>query len=426
MHGGPETHVGERYATTIETSISAPKATGTDIRSLGKNLQTILDFSSPPEEFEPLIGLPDEALSGLTFDLLLSFGPEQAARLENVSETQLWIVLAELLLGPQYRGAWSTSEQRFWWKPASRAHGRASSMGRHMTDQYDELRGFKPVRDRNLGFSPSQHSSRRLFIMASKMVKKFKGIQREIREGDCLKCMANVFAKASDVVILQALLVRLAGGVDHGDVGYRAEVFSNEMASPAEVSNDVTYTYRHQQTEEILGDVELARAPRPRLRGGELLLQVIAPETETGSQPDAPCWRLKLYSDLLFERSMPLRLYLRDAKRGVDKEIMIATLDLGEPHAVPETPFMESRYYYDIPIPWTGNLREKEGYTLLMRGINSEGLPVTEEQEIRLQMPEDWPDLVPTRCSPRIEPVELADLGQAASFEGTDSFSTPR
>ncbi len=426
MHDGPEIHPGERYATTIETSISAPKASGADLRSLGRNLQTILDFPDPPEEFEPLSSLPEEALSGLTFDLLLSFGPEQAERLETVTETQLWIVLAELLLGPQFRGAWSTPDQRFWWQPTSRAHGRASFTDGHISDYYDSLRGFRSVRNHNLGFSPSQYSSRRLFIKASKLVKKFQGIQREIREGDCLKCMARVFSKASDVVMLQALLVRFGGGVELGAVGYRAEVFSNEMASPAEMSNDVAYTYRHQQTEEILGDVELVREPSPRFRGGELQLQVVDSELQTTDRLDTACWRLKLYSDLLFEPTTSLRLYLRDAKTGVDKELMIATLKFGEAYPVPKAPFMKARYYYEIPIPWSGDLLEKEGYSLLIRGINSEGLPVTEEQEIRLQMPRDWPDLVPPRCAPRSEPVTFADLGQAASFEGTDSLSSLR
>jgi hypothetical protein len=127
---------------------------------------------------------------------------------------------------------------------------------------------------------------------------------------------------------------------------------------------------------------------------------------------------------------MLLKLYLRKAKAGVDKEIMIASLDLGESHPLPEAPFMTARYYYDIPVPWSGTLREKEAYTLLMRVLNSEGLPVTEEQEIRLELPEGWPDLVPARCAPRPESVELADLGadpgQAASFEGTGGFSSPR
>ncbi|MEJ2084317.1 MAG: hypothetical protein P8Y44_01390, partial [Acidobacteriota bacterium] len=425
MHEGPETHPGERYATTIETSISAPKASGADIRSLGNNLQTILNLKESHEELEPLKVLPDRVLSGLTFDLLLSFGPDQAERLEKVTETQLWIVLAELLLGPKHRGAWSTAERRFWWRPTERAHGRASSIDRHVSYQYDDMRGFRAVRGRNIGFSPDQYSSRQLFIKASKLVKKFQGIQREIREGDCLKCMSRVFSKGSDIVILQALLVRFAGGVESGEVGYKAEVFSNEMVSPAIISNDVTYTYRHQQPKEILGDVELAEQPRPRLRGGELQLQMADNSKAPEAGLDQGCWRLKLYSDYLFEQGSALRLYLRDAKLGVDKEIMIATLDLGEAHLVPEAPFMEARYYYQIPIPWSGNLKEKKGYSLLIRGVNDKGLPLTEEQEIRLQMPKNWPELVPSECAP--EPVvEVSGTIQAALFDVADSFASAR
>jgi len=426
MHEGPETHPGERYATTIETSISAPKASGADIRSLGNNLQTILDLEESPEELEPLMVLPDEVLSGLTFDLLLSFGPDQAERLEKVTESQLWIVLAELLLGPQHRQAWSTADRRFWWKPTGRAHGRANYLDRHISDQYDDARGFRSVPGRHIGFSPDQISSRQLFIKASKLVKKFQGIQREIREGDCLKCMSKVFSKGSDTVILPALLVRFAGGVDSGKVGYKAEVFSNEMVSPAVISNDVTYTYRHQQAKAILGDVELAEQPRPRLRGGELQLQIARDATSADAGLDEGCWRLKLFSDYIFEPGTALRLYLRDAKLGVDKEIMIATLDLGEAHPVPEAPFMEARYYYQIPIPWSGNLKEKDGYSLLIRGVNEQGLPLTEEQEIRLQMPKKWPEIVPAECAPEPE-IDVSETLQAAAlFEGVESFASAR
>ena len=90
-----------------------------------------------------------------------------------------------------------------------------------------------------------------------------------------------------------------------------------------------------------------------------------------------------------------------------------------------------SRYYYDVPLPWRQDLREKKTYTLLVRVINSDGMPVSEEQEIRLQLPEDWEEMVPGVCAPGPESL-VANAGdwavqdQAASFVGMAPFSSLR
>lgn len=253
---------------------------------------------------------------------------------------------------------------------------------------------------RVLGFAPQTRGSRELFIMASRAVRRFKGLQRQIREGDCMGCMAGVLAKASDVVLLQALMVRFAGGVDSGEVGIRAEVFSEDMPAPAVVSNGVSYTYRHQRGGEVLEDVENLRSSTPRLRGGSVLLNAAADDGASNAGSVEPCWKLRLYSDFRFAPQMPLRVYLREVRAATDREIQIATLDLGEPRPVPQGPFMLARYYYDVRLPWSGRLEADRPYSMLLRVLNSQEIPVSEEQEIRLELPLDWQQLVPLRCRP--------------------------
>ena len=53
-----------------------------------------------------------------------------------------------------------------------------------------------------------------------------------------------------------------------------------------------------------------------------------------------------------------------------------------------ETPFSTARYYYDLSLIPSHELLEGEGYTLLLRALNPDGLPVSEEQQLRFTWPE--------------------------------------
>jgi len=49
---------------------------------------------------------------------------------------------------------------------------------------------------------------------------------------------------------------------------------------------------------------------------------------------------------------------------------------------------MTARYFYDVLMPDVPSLGdERRGYTLLLRVLNPEGYPVSEEQRVRLEWP---------------------------------------
>jgi hypothetical protein len=55
-------------------------------------------------------------------------------------------------------------------------------------------------------------------------------------------------------------------------------------------------------------------------------------------------------------------------------------------------------YFYEIDVPPVEEAMLGNDYTALLRVVNAVGLPVTEEQEIRLTLPEDWIAQVPEHC----------------------------
>jgi len=55
-------------------------------------------------------------------------------------------------------------------------------------------------------------------------------------------------------------------------------------------------------------------------------------------------------------------------------------------------------YFYEIEVPPIAEATLDHDYTVLLRVVNPIGLPVTEEQEIRLRMPANWIEQAPEHC----------------------------
>lgn len=395
----------ESAALTVETTLSSRRVVGSELDELSTYLGTVLGLT----ELTPVLARIREARagssSGLTLDLLLSFGPAQVARLFTVEEDRVWRLLGDLLLGPELGDAWSTERKRYLWMPVYRSHGRPVPRGEPIWRAYDRQRGHPggPNRGKGLGLSLNHLDSRSLFVRAYRLARRFEELREHPENRDCIRCLADVFEGASDAVLLQALLVSLAGGVDEdGGVGYSLTLFTDELTRPLTFGNDVLYTFRHQRREEILREVPNLYDAAPRLRAGELLLNR---EAAVPGRVSGECLRLRVYSDLLFDDDLSLRVSWREAHPGADETIDVRHVSLGKPHAIPPAPFVVGRYYYELPLPWPAQLRAGEPYTLLARMVTGEELPVTEEQEIRMELPEQWREEAPRWCAPA-PPIE--------------------
>jgi len=216
---------------------------------------------------------------------------------------------------------------------------------------------------------------------------------------------------------MQILMARIGTLEGEGEVGYHYEVFIDEMLGPVTASNETGLTmpyrreigdlvkeavgartaddYRADESESALTDEyrgwqgdRFLLASLSRLDGGDILVNVGAAAVDDASPP--PCWVLRLYSDVRYAEDLDLRIDLREF-RGfkVDTPMGHTRFAMGEPAAVESTPFMTSRYSYDIPLPADDRMVPGNSYSLLLRVLNAEGLAVSEEQQVKLVWPEN-------------------------------------
>ena len=99
--------------------------------------------------------------------------------------------------------------------------------------------------------------------------------------------------------------------------------------------------------------------------------------------------RLDLYSDLQFPEDLRLRLELRKSRIRSDTLVEVAITELGAPLPEPDSPFQIARYRYQVPLnaPQVA-LEPGVAYTVYLRVLNPQGLPVTEEQPLRFRIPD--------------------------------------
>jgi len=127
-----------------------------------------------------------------------------------------------------------------------------------------------------------------------------------------------------------------------------------------------------------------------------LLVCLAAPVAgQEGTPPEDQ--RLRLFSDLKFAADLSLRLDLRISDGiKVDQPVGVFLVPLGESTEVVQSPFTLSRFSYDIALPAVSDLEPKTSYAILMRVLNAEGQPVSEEEGVRFE----WPEVGFTRVAP--------------------------
>jgi len=432
----------ERLATTITTNISLGFASQAEVRTLVKGVGAILGLKEPDPALGELMLRKVDDRTEFALDMVVSFGPKEIGRLEGVAEDDVWRALAELLLGPEHGEAWATATARHWWEPGAPAYAGPQPAVRHIGLYYDRVRGYEKPPGGNRFFDPQYKRSQKLYRIAKKAVRKFDRLKVAFgEESDCLQCLIDGYATELDFYLMQALAVRFGGGVEGGGVGFEFRFLLGDMTKPVGGSNDVLHGF-HLDSAEIVPNTETIPDSPPRIRNGQALLNV------TGSEPElqvanAPCWKIRLFSDYLFADDLKLRLQGRRSKKiKKDETLVTLLLPLGKPNPIEELPEIElarelfdprtrmslsseyavgrnysehlggdaswasemelPEYFYEIDVPPVEGSTLEQNYTVLLRVVNAIGLPVTEEQEIRLLVPEDWAGEVPEHCGQQV------------------------
>lgn len=445
----------EKLAIQFSTNYSNRWASSADIRAMASGLGKILGIGDENEVLGQFMSFESGERSGMTVYLDLSFGPEELLRSAAVTDEQVWRTLAELLLGPEYSDAWASEGARFWWEPDAPPNRALDAKVGHISNHYDNLRGFthRP-RKRSTIFNPAEYRSSDLYRIAKQTFKKTERLQKVFEKNpDCLRCLAKGYSTGKDVLLIQAVAVRSAGGVD-GGVGYDFQIQVGNMVRPLGGSNGVVHGYQLPRVGELLYSAEQTWESPPRLRAGQMLVNVQGYDHQLAE--GEPCGKIRLFSDHLFTDEVNLRAVWRRKRTRADIPLSVEYASLGEASDFTEAeaekgfidysrmrgenilgseysgfedrqrsmtygtnPFTgrweEARYFYEIYVPRFAVPTSKKGYTILLRLLNTAGLPVSEEQEILVMAPKNYDQAVPAECWSVPEDKQSAEVAAAES-----------
>ena len=429
----------EKLAVLISTNYSNRWANAADVRALARGVDQILGLKGTDAVLEDFKQFESEERTRLTVYLDINFGPEQIRTGAGVSDEEVWRVLGELLLGPEHADAWISEAKRFWWEPDAPPYRGVDPPVSHITRYYDQQRGFgyRPFK-RSRVFDPTQYRSSDLYRIAKKTFKKMERLVTLFLERpDCLKCLVRGYSTGKDIFLVQALAVRFSGGVETGGVGYDYHFLVGNMVRPIGGSNGIEHGYQLPRVSEILYSAEQTWESPPRLRAGQMLVNASGRDQQL--EEGEPCAKVRLFSDHYFDDDLSLKMIWRRKRMTADRSLRVDFASLGEPTEFTQAEadkgfidysrfdsestlsseyesfedrmrsmshgsspfngrFEQARYFYDIYIPHFNLQPAKKGFTILLRLLNPDGLPVTEEQEILMMAPKGYDQLVPAEC----------------------------
>lgn len=455
-----ETPEDEKLAVLISTNYSNRWADEEEIQAMARGIDAILGERSNREGIDELKNFATDDPMRVTIYLDLSFGPEEIKRSMGMPADAMWAALGEIMFGPELGDAWSTEARRYWWKTDAPMYRGVDPPVRHISQHYDKLRGFESrPRRRSRIFDPSEYSSRDLYRLAKETLEKMRRLARLFREDpDCIRCLVKGYSSNVDVYLVQALAVRFAGGVDAGGVGYNLNILVGNMVRPLSFTNGIKHGYQMPRGGDLLRTAEQTWESPPRLRAGQALINISGKDHELGE--DEPCGVMRLFSDHYFADDLSLRLVWRRSRMGADRSLLVEYATLGEPrefteeeatkgridysHARSErgmqsefstfddrtlsmqygsNPFVgrfeQARYFYDVYAPKFVGYPSNKGYTILLRVLNKDGFPVTEEQTLLMRFPKNWQELVPSECFP--DELEAEQTAEGADQQQTGS-----
>jgi hypothetical protein len=429
----------EKIAVIFSTNFSNRWATENDVRAVATGIEKILGLKGPRPILEEFKAFESEDRTRLTVYLDVSLGPDQIKRASEVSDEEYWMALGELLLGPEFADAWSTEGKRYYWEPGAPSYRSVDPQVASIARHYDSLRGFKgrPFK-RSRIFNPAEYSSRDLYRIATKTVEKMERLAKLFLENpDCLRCLVKGYSTGKDTFLIQGLVVRFAGGVETGGVGYDFKILVGNMVRPISATNGVVHGYQLPRGGDILRTAEQTWESPPRMRAGQLLLNIAGADREL--EEGEPCGKLRLFSDHYFVDDIGIRMVWRRARKRAYRSLKGEVGTLGETEDFTDAEaekgfidystfdseralasefstfddrtlqmqygshpfdgrFEQARYFYDIYLPEFNYEPTKKGFTILLRLLNADGFPVSEEQEIMMKVPRNYQELVPAEC----------------------------
>jgi hypothetical protein len=397
---------GAKESAAAVTLLTTYRDSYAELGDLQRAAAALERLTGPHPALDALVDMPPDEKQQAFVNLELSLGPHHLTTIRNSTDDDAWEILADVLLGPDFRSEWSSPASRDLWRR------------RRYRSEFAELHGENVEKRRTPTKKNLDVGDR--YSLAKRTIKKLAKAHELMVDGDCTSCAHSAFRRWKDVSMLQIVLFRLAADAEGEDPGYHYEVSTDRMMQPVTVANDVSYdfmtdfdsvndhdvaidrsldaeTYQtsaRKQTTDWIGRKYFLEPSGNRLRGGYIYRRV-APDPSGEDY----CLKMRIFTDYVIDPEISLRLDLREShQKTADVLLKSSSFRLGESAEILQTPFRTARYYYDVPLPYVANLPPDTPHTLLVRLLNPEGYPVSEEQRIRFRTRKEGEQILPEGC----------------------------
>ncbi len=308
-------------------------------------------------------------------------------RLLSMHSEEIWRTVGQTLLPPGEGDAWINGEQRALWRAAhDRADRRRLESAERFVAWFDDLRHRTALGDIDS-----------------------RGWTRNALRRDDFPILSRL--------ILAAGAAAPGGVADGGSVS--AEIWTDEMPRPLRIVRGRTPISRlgslaiepeaapqgtlpvpvgangspqrlegsAVETAAQARDIDSLRSSAPRLLAGRMFLE--EPNSAEPVLQIPKRFYLSLFSDLRFGPAHRVRIELRRSRIRADLPLAVVGIPAGEPHLVPEGPFSISKFRYDLRLPASlaGKIDDRHPYSVYVRVLNAEGLPLTEEEPLHFRLP---------------------------------------
>ncbi|HXU33017.1 MAG TPA: hypothetical protein VN851_20820 [Thermoanaerobaculia bacterium] len=134
-------------------------------------------------------------------------------------------------------------------------------------------------------------------------------------------------------------------------------------------------------------DIDSLRSSAPRLLAGRMFVVEPSPQVPVIQIPTQ--YYLSLFSDLHFAPSHRVRIELRRSRIRADLPLAVVGMPAGQAQPVPEGPFAIAKFRYDLRLPQSlaSRIDDRHPYSVYVRVLNAQGLPLTEEEPLHFRVP---------------------------------------
>ncbi len=307
------------------------------------------------------------------------------ARLLGMHSEAIWRTVGQAVLGADLSEAWLTAGQRALWKTQhDRTDRRRLASAERFVAWFDDVR-YRTARGDIDGRGWTRNSLRREDYPILERLVLAAGAASPSGTEDGGSVAAEIWTdempRPLRVVRGNSPISRLGSLAAEPEAAPVGTVPGPTNGSPERLEGSTIETAAQAR------DIDSLRSSAPRLLAGRMFVVEPSPQNPTILVPTQ--FYLSLFSDLHFAPDHRVRIELRQSRIRADLPLAVIGIPAGKAQNVPEGPFAISKFRYDLRLPQSlaGKIDDKHPYSVYVRVLNAQGLPLTEEEPLHFRVP---------------------------------------